>query len=50
MSDHSEKFELVKEYYDSGLWSEKAVKNAVKRGWITATEYEQITGEPYEVA
>ena len=47
MNEHSEKFELVKNYYDSGLWKKKAVKNAVKKGWITAAEYQEITGEPY---
>ena len=47
MSEHSEKFELVKNYYDEGLWKKKAVKNAVARGWITAEEYEEITGEAY---
>lgn len=48
MSEHSEKFELVKGYYDSGLWKKKAVRNAVKRDWITAEEYVEITEEPYE--
>lgn len=48
MSEHSEKFELVKGYYDSGEWKKKAVKNAVKRGWITAEEFEEITGEVYD--
>ncbi len=45
--DHSPKFELVKDYYDSGRWSKKAVKNAVVKGWITAAEYDEITGEVY---
>lgn len=45
--EHSEKFELVKSYYDSGFWKKKAVKNAVARGWITAEEYKEITGEDY---
>lgn len=48
MSEHSEKFELVKGYYEAGLWKKKAVKNAVIKSWITAEEYEEITGEPYE--
>lgn len=48
MSEHSEKFELVKGYYDSGEWKKKAVKNAVKRGWITAEEFGEITGEVYD--
>lgn len=48
MNEHSEKFELVKGYYDSGLWKKKAVRNAVVKAWITAEEYELITGEVYE--
>lgn len=46
--EHSEKFEIVKERYDNDLWSKTYVYNAVGR-WITATEYEEITGETYEV-
>ena len=45
--EHSPKFELVKGYYDSGAWGKKAVKNAVVKGWITAAEYQEITGEKY---
>lgn len=44
----SPKFNRVKGYYDSGLWNAKMVANAVKKGWITAEEYQLITGEPYE--
>ena len=47
MNKPSEKFELVKYYYDSGFWKKKAVKKAVERGWITAEEYAEIVGEPY---
>lgn len=43
---HSKKFDLVKEFYDYRLWSKTRVWNAVGR-WITAEEYEEITGEPY---
>lgn len=46
---HSKKFDLVKEFYDYRLWSKTRVWNAVGR-WITAEEYEEITGEPYEPA
>ncbi len=46
----SKKFELVKKYYDKGLWKIGAVRNAVKKRWITAEEYKLIVGEPYEVA
>lgn len=48
MNDHSEKYELVKSYYDDGFWKKKAVKNAVKKNWITAEEYEEITDEKYD--
>lgn len=44
---HSKKFALVKKYYDKRLWTELAVQNAVVKNWITAAEYEEITGEPY---
>lgn len=44
---HSPKFEKVKNYYDNGLWNLKMVKNAVVREWITAEEFEEITGEVY---
>lgn len=48
MTEHSEKFELVKNHYDEGRWKKKAVRNAVLKGWITAEEYAEITGEAYE--
>jgi len=44
---HSEHYDEVKEYYDSGRWSIKWVRNAVKKGWITEEEFIEITGEPY---
>ena len=43
----SPKFEKVKGYYEDGLWNRTMVKNAVKKGWITAEEYKIITGEKY---
>ena len=43
----SKKFNLVKQYYDDGLWSIERVSNAVGK-WITTEEYELITGQPYE--
>lgn len=48
MNEHSKKFYDVKKYYDSGTWKKKAVKNAVKKGWITSEEYLEIVGEPVE--
>ena len=47
MNNHSKNFNKVKKYYDDGLWS-KAKVRAVVGKWITAEEYEEITGEPYE--
>lgn len=44
--EHSEMFEKVKKYYPKH-WKKAAVAVAVARGWITAEEYEEITGEPY---
>ena len=44
----SKKYELVKEYYDNDLWNLARVRNAVVKGWITAEEFEMITGQPYE--
>lgn len=42
------KFEKVKYYYDHGLWSIDRVRNAVVKGWITAEQFKEITGEDYE--
>ena len=42
----SAKYEMVKKYYDKGLWTKQQVYNAVGR-WITADEYQEITGEVY---
>ena len=47
MNEHSPKYQTVKDYYDSGRWGKKAVRNAVVKKWITPAEYEEITGEPY---
>lgn len=44
MSKH---FELVKKYYDKGLWSIERVRNSVDKSWITEDEFEVITGEKY---
>lgn len=44
---YSEKYELVKKYYKSHLWSEAQTRNAVKKGWITEMEFLEITGKVY---
>ena len=41
---HSEKYEVVKSYYDRGLWSAERVRKAVGK-WITADEAAEILGE-----
>ena len=41
--EHSEKYELVKSYYDRGMWSAKRVCNAVGK-WITKAECDEILG------
>lgn len=41
------KYEKVKSYFDSGLWSINRVANAVTKGWITAEEYKEITGAEF---
>ena len=41
------KFEKVKYYYDNGLWITSRVRTAVVKNWITAEEFEEITGESY---
>ena len=43
---HSKNFEKVKRYYEHGMWSLRRVYQAVGR-WITAEEFEEITGQPY---
>ncbi|MBR3993371.1 MAG: XkdX family protein [Anaerotignum sp.] len=38
---------IVKRYYDKGLYSAEDVAKFVKAGKLTATEFEEITGEAY---
>lgn len=44
------RYDKVKYYYDNGYWSIQRVRDAVAKGWITAEQFEEITGEPYEEA
>lgn len=44
--EHCQRFDLIKGYYDSGLWTKQRVRKAVGK-WITEAEYEEITGEFY---
>ena len=51
---HSPKHSVVKKYYNTykpdgtRLWTDEMVHNAVDEGWITAAEFEEITGEKFE--
>ena len=38
----------IKEYYNTGLWSEERVRNMVIKGIITEEEYASIVGKEYE--
>lgn len=40
-------FETIKRNYDRKLWSKAQVRVAVRKGVITAAQYEEITGEIY---
>lgn len=43
----SRKFKKVKEFFDDGFWTVEMVRNSVIKGWITAEEFFEITGEAY---
>ena len=45
--EHNAKFEDVKQHYLLHMWKKSTVKLTVKKKWITAAEYEEITGEKY---
>ena len=38
---------MLKKMYGKGKATKESLKNAVIRGWITADEYKEITGEEY---
>lgn len=45
--ERSSNYEKVRGYYSMKLWTETRVRNAVKMGWITQAEFEEITGKAY---
>ena len=47
--EHSKMFDKINRWYncDPQLWTKEMVYDAVPK-LITAAEYEEITGEPYE--
>ena len=40
--------EKIAKWYRQGLWTKLMVKNAVKKGVLTARDYTEIVGEAYE--
>lgn len=45
--EHSKSYSKVKTWWDLKMWNEVRVRNAVKMGWITESEFEEITGKAY---
>ena len=45
--DYSAKFAKLKSYYETGLWNENRLRNAVVKGWLSEAEFEEITGESF---
>lgn len=37
----------IDKWYHMGLWTAEMVANAVRKGIITADDYQEITGEAY---
>ena len=42
-------YDIVKDYYNKGIYTDANVATFVKAGKITAEQYEQITWQPYEM-
>lgn len=40
--------EKIAKWYKQWLWTKTMVKNAVKKGVLTAGDYTEIVGEAYE--
>ncbi len=38
-------FEKIKRYYETGVWSEQRVREAVAKGFITPEQFKEITGK-----
>ncbi len=46
-NEHSKHFYDVKYMFDNDIWKISRVRAAVVKAWITAVEFEEITGEVY---
>ena len=40
-------YEKIKKYYESGVWNERRVRDAIAKGVITAEQFTEITGKAY---
>ena len=40
-------YEKIKRNFERGLWNKQMVAMAVKKGVLTAEQYQEITGEAY---
>lgn len=40
-------FATIQQYYNAGLYNNDAIKIFVLAGYLTAEQYEEITGEAY---
>lgn len=40
-------YNLIVKWYHAGIWALEHVQAAVGKGWITAGQYREITGEDY---
>ena len=38
-------FEKIKKYYETGVWSEQRIREAVAKNVITAEQFKEITGK-----
>lgn len=47
MSTVSPRYNLLKKYYDMGIYNDENMKIFVACGWLTAEEYQEITGSIY---
>ncbi len=44
----TDRFDKVKTYYEKGLWNVNRVRDAVRKGWISAAQYIVLTGQKNE--
>ena len=47
MSLNSPRYDLLKKYYDMGIYNDENMKVFVACGWLTPEEYKQITGSVF---